>query len=396
MVNDDKIQISSNFDAGNIEVVSANDLNDIQLKIRPDPFCKGDDTTHFQWFYFRVTGCKGKDLQLKIVNAGESSFPVAWPKYNTCASYDAINMFRIPTTYDKSKGVLSWKIKPEHDSIYFSYWVPYSYAKHQDLIARMQMNDKTRLEVLGQTLDGRDLDLLTVGEPGNDKKSVWIIARQHPGESMAEWFMEGFLDELTDPHNAFSNRALKHAVFYVVPNVNPDGAIRGHLRTNAAGANLNREWATPTMVHSPEVKVIKDKMTETDVDFFLDVHGDEEIPFNFLAGIEGIPAFDDHLKTLSTTFTKAFERATPDFQAKPGYEVDPPGKANLEIGSNAVGQDFRCLSFTLEMPFKDTEDSPDPVSGWSPERAKRFGASVLSPIYEVLPLLRDVPKSRKK
>merc|ERR1712130_1097047 len=138
-------------------------------------------------------------------------------------------------------------------------------------------------------------DLLIVGEPGKDKKSVWIIARQHPGESMAEWFMEGFLDELTDPHNAFSTRALKHAVFYVVPNINPDGAIRGHSRTNATGANLNREWAKPTMEHSPEVKLVKDKMSETDVDFFLDVHGDEEIPFNFLAGIEGIPAFDDHL-----------------------------------------------------------------------------------------------------
>ena len=35
-----------------------------------------------------------------------------------------------------------------------------------------------------------------------------------------------------------------------------------------------------------------------------------------------------------------------------GYEVDPPGKANLAIGSNAVGQEFNCLSFTLEMPFK--------------------------------------------
>jgi len=56
----------------------------------------------------------------------------------------------------------------------------------------------------------------SAGEPGKDKKAVWIIARQHPGESMAEWFMEGFLDELTDPHNAFSNRALKEAVFYVV------------------------------------------------------------------------------------------------------------------------------------------------------------------------------------
>jgi len=73
-----------------------------------------DDTTHFQWFYFRVAGCKGKDLHLKIVNAGDSSFPVAWPKYNTCASYDAITMFRIPSAYDKAQGVLSWKIKPEH------------------------------------------------------------------------------------------------------------------------------------------------------------------------------------------------------------------------------------------------------------------------------------------
>ena len=58
---------------------------------------------------------------------------------------------------------------------------------------------------------------------------MWVIARQHPGESMAEWFMEGFLEELTDVHNAFSARALRHAVFYVVPNINPDGSVRGPL-----------------------------------------------------------------------------------------------------------------------------------------------------------------------
>ena len=46
--------------------------------------------------------------------------------------------------------------------------------------------------------------------------------------------------------------------------------------------------------------------------------------------------------------------------------------------------------------LQDTEDSPEPVSGWSPERAKKFGASVLGPIYEVLPVLRDVPKPNKK
>ena len=66
--------------------------------------------------------------------------------------------------------------------------------------------------------------------------------------------MEGFLEELTDPHNAYSARILKHAVFYVVANMNPDGAVRGHLRTNAKGANLNREWAQATLELSPEVR----------------------------------------------------------------------------------------------------------------------------------------------
>lgn len=38
-----------------------------------------------------------------------------------------------------------------------------------------------------------------------------------------------------------------------VPNMNPDGTWRGHLRTNAVGANLNREWEKPTLERSPEV-----------------------------------------------------------------------------------------------------------------------------------------------
>ena len=43
-----------------------------------------------------------------------------------------------------------------------------------------------------------------------------MVARQHPGEAMAEWFIEGFLDRLTDPHDGASMRVLEHAVFYVV------------------------------------------------------------------------------------------------------------------------------------------------------------------------------------
>jgi murein tripeptide amidase MpaA len=35
---------------------------------------------------------------------------------------------------------------------------------------------------------------------------------------------------------------MKKCTFFIVPNMCPDGAFRGHLRTNALGTNLNREW----------------------------------------------------------------------------------------------------------------------------------------------------------
>jgi len=56
---------------------------------------------------------------------------------------------------------------------------------------------------------------------------------------------------------------LRRAVVYVVPHMNPDGAVRGHLRTNAEGANLNREWGEPSLDVSPEVFHTRNAMDAT-------------------------------------------------------------------------------------------------------------------------------------
>lgn len=50
------------------------------------------------------------------------------------------------------------------DSIYFAYFPPYSYVRHQELIARIHAKKNVRLEVLGETLDGYDLDVLRIGK----------------------------------------------------------------------------------------------------------------------------------------------------------------------------------------------------------------------------------------
>jgi murein tripeptide amidase MpaA len=45
---------------------------------------------------------------------------------------------------------------------------------------------------------------------------------------------------------------------------------------NASGANLNREWETPSLERSPEVYHVRNAMDATGpVDLMLDVHGDE-------------------------------------------------------------------------------------------------------------------------
>ena len=95
---------------------------------------------------------------------------------------------------------------------------------------------------------------------------------------MAEWFVEGLLARLLDPQDATAPALLDQATFYIVPNMNPDGSALGNLRTNAAGANLSREWLAPTLEKSPEVYYVREKMRASGVDLVRDSHGDEAIP----------------------------------------------------------------------------------------------------------------------
>ena len=110
---------------------------------------------------------------------------------------------------------------------------------------------------------------------------------------MAEWWMEGALEKLCDPDDPVARVLRRECTFRVVPNMNPDGSRRGHLRTNAVGVNLNREWHAPSAEKSPEVLCVRNAMDETGVDFAMDIHGDEAIPANFLAGFEGIPSLTE-------------------------------------------------------------------------------------------------------
>ncbi|PCC74335.1 Murein tripeptide amidase MpaA [Nannocystis exedens] len=375
------MQITSNFDGGNILVRDIADPGDAHLEIRRD-----NNSDFYQWFYFRASGVRDTPLALHIDNAGSSSYPPGWKDYRAVASYDRELWFRVPTDYDGKR--LTIRHTPEHDSVWYAYFAPYSHERHQDLVAACQTSPRCRHELLGATLDGRDLDLLVIGEPAADKRVCWIVARQHPGETMAEWLMEGLLERLLDDEDPVARQLLARAVFYCVPNMNPDGAFRGNLRTNAAGANLNREWQEPTRERSPEVYYVRKRMEQTGVDFCLDVHGDEALPYNFIAGPDGVASVTRRVLDLQDEYERLLMRSSPDFQLEHGYDAVAPGAANMTMCTTFVADRFGCLSMTLEQPFKDTADSPHELVGWSPERCRKLGRANLDALYGVLDRLR--------
>ncbi|KJK08274.1 M14-type cytosolic carboxypeptidase [Pseudomonas alkylphenolica] len=375
------LHIDCDFDSGNILISDASDPSHTRLAIRPDS-C----SDHFQWFHFKASGLTpGQVHTFVLENAGQSSYNEAWTGYQAVASYDQQQWFRVPTQFDGK--ALSFALKAEQPQAWFAYFEPYPRARHNQLIERATRVPGVELLATGRSVEGRDIPLLRAGDGAPGKRKLWIIAQQHPGEHMAEWFMEGVIDRLE--HNDPSMAALlQQADLYLIANMNPDGAVRGHLRTNAAGQDLNRAWQSASTDKSPEVLFAQLQMKQHGVDMFLDVHGDEEIPHVFTAGCEGNPGYTPRLADLEKTFRDSLCKRTVDFQQVHGYPRSAPGQANLTLGANSVGQAYECLSLTLEMPFKDHDDAPNPQTGWNGLRSKALASAVLDVLGQMVATLR--------
>lgn len=376
------ISISAAFDSGNIEVVDTPGKGHVRLRIRVDA---GGE--FFQWFHFRASGVRGQAIRLDIIGLEASAYPGGWNDYRARISTDRQHWRQAETSYDPAAdgGTLTIRATPDADNLWCAYFAPYSMERHHDLVATIAACEGVSARVLGHSLDGQPIDCLEMGE---GPRQVWLYARQHPGETMAEWWMEGALQELTDPSSAVARHLRARARLHIIPNMNPDGSCHGYLRTNAAGANLNREWANPTPERSPEVLAVRNRMDQTGVDFALDVHGDEALPHVFIAGFEGIPSVTPRQLTLLDRYQAQLLLHSRDFQRKVGYPVTPAGKANLSMSTNQLADRFGCLSATLEMPFKDSADSPEPLEGWSAGRSRQLGRDCLRALADIIDELR--------
>ncbi|WBX84169.1 M14 family metallopeptidase [Sphingosinicella microcystinivorans] len=382
------IAISTDFEAGKIRVVACDRPDDIVVELE-------DDTAASvrQWFFFRLTGAKDcavritfRDIDRYNANKGLVGMPTLWDDYNVLGSYDLDHWFPVATEF--RDGHLFATVTPSTDSLYLANFAPYSSERLARFIGTSLMSPRCGLERLGQSVQNRAIECLRIGEPGPGRKTCWVITRQHPAETQGTWCVEGLVERLLDENDASAIALLDRAVFYIVPNMNPDGSVMGNTRTNATGRNLNREWPAPSPDEAPEVYWVRKRMTETGMDFGLDIHAWTG-PHNFAIGPYHTPSVTDREAQLWLRYEAALAAASSEFETGwpyPGGGPEP-GKADQSISWNHFFEAFGAFGVLYELLYKNNACNPDPANGWTAGKCKRFGHDTVDAIAAIVDVL---------
>ena len=244
------------------------------------------------WYYFRMDGVLGRKVTLTLTDfVGEyNDRPGSCPMNADTIpvfSYDNERWQHFPAmAWDDQKKEATLEFEGQHDRIWIAHAPPYTHARHLELLEELDRLPNVRVEVIGKTVQQRDLHLVTVAnfqKPG--ARTVWLQARQHAWETGTSYVMEGALRFITsdDPRA----RALRDkVVFKFTPMMDPDGCANGKVRFNANGYDVNRHWdevdlwRKEFLLRMPEIWYVKKAIfgcmeSERKIDLMLNMHNTE-------------------------------------------------------------------------------------------------------------------------
>lgn len=246
------------------------------------------------WYYFRMNGVKGRDITLTLTDlVGEYNDKPGSVAMNADTipvfSNDGATWQHFPTmAWDDAKKEATLTFRPERDSIWIAHVPPYPLSRLYRLMDDVNRTPAVRGEVIGKSVQGRDLHLITVTNPDvpdNDKKTVWLMARQHAWETGTSYALEGALRFIAsdDPE---ARRLRDRVVFKFIPTMNPDSIANGRERFNANGYDPNRQWtevdlrSKSSLENMPEIWYAKKAIfghldSGRSIDLMLNLHNTE-------------------------------------------------------------------------------------------------------------------------
>ena len=140
------------------------------------------------------------------------------------------------------------------------------YAQLQPLIQNLKKNDRFKVNKVGASIEGRDLNLISIGEGDID---IFLWSQMHgdePTATQAIFDIFNFLD--SDDFGPEKSELLSKLRLHFLPMLNPDGA-EVFTRRNALGIDINRD---ALRLQSPEGRTLKKVRDSLEAAFGFNLH----------------------------------------------------------------------------------------------------------------------------
>ena len=206
------------------------------------------------------------------------------------------------------------------------------------------------VRVIGHSVKGKPLYMVKIGQGATgDKKIIVLLSRQHPPEVTGFTALKYFVNELV--RNDTLTRAFyqKYEV-WLFPLLNPDGVDLGHWRHNAAGIDLNRDWAN---YRQPEI----DAVTKFIVNEAKKYHVQPVLGIDFHSTFRDVYyIFDDSFHSVLPGFCEVWTAGIDRIAAPFKTRKSPFGMAQ-PISKNWFYKQFKAEAITYEVG----DDTPDNI-----------------------------------
>jgi murein tripeptide amidase MpaA len=381
------VTVHSNFEGGSLGRVEQVAPAHLRCAVKGEADQDGRNR-QANWYYFRLDGVAGQEITIDLVDlVGEYNYrpgthavtkdthPVYSYDQKTWEHFESIE-------WDDKEIRLRLRFRAERSPLWIAHVPPYTNRDLDRLLDSYRSHPHLRREVIGKTVGGRDMLLLTVTNPAAadaGKKVAWLMFRQHSWETGASWAGEGALRFLL----ADDARALRdRGIWKIFPLADPDGAARGGVRFNAHGYDLNRNWDAVRPEKMPEIAAQRRAVLEwvdagRSLDLFLTLHNTETAEY-----LEGppVPLVERFYRTLVETTTFA-----PTRPPRPQETSTTPGKPGRMTVAQGLYHDRKIPTMIMEQRI-----DRNPKLGRFPtvEDRLRFGAGLVQAIGTTLGLPR--------
>jgi hypothetical protein len=243
------IRLHANFEGGSIGTIEKLGETSYRCHIKGQ---QNQEARNRQasWFYFEIDGARGRELTLTMTdyvgeyNGKPGACPMG-PDLVPVFSLDGVTWNDVPSVVwdDKTKEA-AIKLQADCDTIWLAHVPPYTHNRLKTLISEIDQSPDVLVEVIGKSVQGRDLHMITVTSvnvPDQGKPTIWLQARQHAWEAGTSYVMEGALRFIIS-NDAQAQSLRDRFIFKFTPMVDPDGSANGEVRFNANRFDVNRHW----------------------------------------------------------------------------------------------------------------------------------------------------------